>query len=181
MAHTDEPKLKAWMLAACDGDSRATAQLLQALAPRLRAFFRAKGCSVADAEDLVQETLIAVHTKRAMYDPAQPLLAWVYAIARYRLIDAWRRTGRRGVAVPVDDYLDILASEQTEAGDPSRDVATLLGQLPDKQRRAIELVKLSEHSVREAAGITGWSESDIKVSVHRGLKALSRLVAGARP
>jgi RNA polymerase sigma-70 factor, ECF subfamily len=181
MAQPDERQLRAWMLAACEGDSRATAELLRALAPRLRAFFRAKGCGVADAEDLVQETLIAVHTKRAMYDPDQPLLGWVYAIARYRLIDAWRRTGRRGIAVPVDDYSEFLAAELPEAGDPSRDVATLLGLLPDKQRRSIELVKLSEHSVREAAGITGWSESDIKVSIHRGLKALSRLVAGDRP
>ena len=175
----DEPQLRAWMHAAIAGDGAAQAQLLSALAPRLRAFFRSRGTRPEDAEDLVQETLIAVHTKRALYDPGQPLTAWVYAIARYRLIDRWRRDGRRGVQIPIDTCENQLAAEEHEAGDPVRDVATLLASLPAKQRRAIELVKLAGQSVREAADATGWSESDIKVSVHRGIKALARLVADA--
>jgi RNA polymerase sigma-70 factor (ECF subfamily) len=65
-----------------------------------------------------------------------------------------------------------------EASDAKRDVATLLGQLPEKQRKAIQLVKLEEKSVRDAAAETGLSESDIKISIHRGLKALMRLMAG---
>ena len=172
----DEEQLAAWMRAACDGDGRAQAWLLTALAPRLRAYFRGKGRPVDHAEDLVQETLIAIHTKRALYDPAQPLLPWVFAIARFRLVDAWRRNGRRGTPVPLDQAPEeALAAEELEPADASRDLATLLQRLPEKQRRSIQLVKLEERSVAEAAALCGWSESDVKVSAHRGLKALMRL------
>jgi RNA polymerase sigma-70 factor, ECF subfamily len=172
-----DARLRAWMMAGIAGDSAAQHRLLGALATRLRGYFRNRGMGPADGEDLVQETLIAIHTKRAMYDPAQPLLAWVHAIARYRLIDRYRREKRRGVQVPVEDWSEALAAEMPQAGDPSRDVARLLDQLPDKQRRAIQLVKLQEKSVAEAAELTGWSQSDIKVSIHRGLKLLQKRVS----
>jgi RNA polymerase sigma-70 factor (ECF subfamily) len=125
---------------------------------------------------LVQETLIAIYTKRAMFDPDQKLLAWTYAIARYRMIDRWRRTGKRGLDLPIEDFEHALSAEETEAGDPSRDIARLLGDLPPKQRTSIELVKLKELSIAEASAQTGWSASDIKISIHRGLKTLMRLV-----
>ncbi|MCZ8282865.1 MAG: sigma-70 family RNA polymerase sigma factor [Aquidulcibacter sp.] len=172
----DETQLHAWMLGAQAGDPVATRRLLDGLAPRLRAFFRNKGARPDDAEDLVQETLIAIYTKRAMFDPDQKLLAWTYAIARYRMIDRWRRTGRRGFDLPIEDFEHALSAEETEAGDPSRDIARLLGDLPPKQRTSIELVKLKELSIAEASTQTGWSASDIKISIHRGLKTLMRLV-----
>ncbi|MCU0882208.1 MAG: sigma-70 family RNA polymerase sigma factor [Hyphomonadaceae bacterium] len=177
----DDQRLRKLMLAGIAGDSQAQTELLSALAVRLRSYFRNRGMTPSDGEDLVQETLIAVHTKRSMYDPAQPLLAWVHAIARYRLIDRYRREKKRGVQVPVEDWSEALAGEAPEAGDPARDVARLLDQLPDKQRRSIELVKLQEKSVAEAASLTGWSQSDIKVSIHRGMKLLQRLVSDRAP
>jgi RNA polymerase sigma-70 factor, ECF subfamily len=173
----DDIHLRQLMLDGIAGDSSAQSQLLHALAGRLRAYFRGRGLEMADAEDLVQETLIAIHTKRAMYDPGQPLLGWVYAIARYRLIDRYRREKRRGVQVPVEDWQDALAGDAPEAGDPSRDVARLMASLPEKQRRSIELVKLQEKSVAEAATLTGWSQSDIKISIFRGMKLLQKLVS----
>jgi len=172
----DEIQLHAWMLGAQAGDPVATRRLLDGLAPRLRAFFRNKGARPDDAEDLVQETLIAIYTKRAMFDPDQKLLAWTYAIARYRMIDRWRRTGKRGLDLPIEDFEHALSAEETEGGDPSRDIARLLGDLPPKQRTSIELVKLKELSIAEASTQTGWSASDIKISIHRGLKTLMRLV-----
>ena len=174
----DEAQLAAWMRAACDGDGRAQARLLSGLAPRLRAYFRAKGRPPDQAEDLVQETLIAVHTKRALYDVGQPLLPWVLAIARFRLVDAWRREGRFGSPASLDDAPEeALSAEERAPAEASRDLAKLLRLLPEKQRRSIELVKLEERSVAEAAALSGWSESDVKVSAHRGLKALMRLAA----
>ncbi len=164
------------MVLAQAGNSAATSQLLTALAPRLRAFFRGKGASPEDAEDLVQETLIAIYTKRAMFDPSQRLLAWAYAIARYRMIDRWRHTKRRGHEMPIEDFEHVLMAQTSEAGDPTRDIARLLATLPDKQRKSIELVKLKDMSINEACAATGWSASDIKISIHRGLKALMALV-----
>jgi len=144
----------------------------------LRSFFRNRLRNAPeDAEDLVQETLVALHTRRDSYDPSYPLTAWMYAIARYRLIDFLRRAKKRDHASL--DGIDIGEPDPVyEASDAKRDVATLLGQLPEKQRKAIQLVKLEEKSVRDAAAETGLSESDIKISIHRGLKALMRLMAG---
>ncbi len=172
----DETELHALMLAAQRGDSLGTQRLLKGLAPRLRAFFRGKGANAEDAEDLVQETLIAIYTKRAMFDPEQRILSWAYAIARYRMIDRWRHNRRRGHELPIDDFEHALKAETQEAGDPKRDIARLLATLPDKQRKAIELVKIKDMSINEACQATGWTPSDIKISIHRGLKSLMALV-----
>lgn len=166
---------EACMQQAQQGCTQAQHTLLSALAPRLRAYFRHQGHPADVAEDLVQETLWSIHDKRALWDQDRPLLAWVYAIARHRQIDHWRRQGRRGVQVSLDDCPELLADTCEEDATPRRDLDRLLATLPDKQRRAIELVKLQEHTLKEAADVTGWSESDLKVSIHRGLKALMRL------
>lgn len=171
-----EDQLHALMALAQKGNGPATSQLLTALAPRLRAFFRGKGASAEDAEDLVQETLIAIYTKRAMFDPGQRLLGWTYAIARYRMIDRWRHTKRRGHELPIEDFEHVLTAQHQEAGDPKRDIARLLATLPEKQRKSIELVKIKDMSICEACAATGWSPSDIKISIHRGLKSLMALV-----
>ncbi len=174
----DEAELRALLLKGLAGDEAAHRAFLTEAAALLRAFFRNRLRSrPEDAEDLVQETLVALHTRRDSYDPNYPLTAWMYAIARYRLIDFLRRAKKRDHASL--DGIDVGEPDPVyEASDAKRDVATLLGQLPEKQRKAIQLVKLEEKSVRDAAAETGLSESDIKISIHRGLKALMRLMAG---
>lgn len=174
-----ETELHDLMVRGLAGDAGAHRRLLEQLGDRFRVFFRGR-MRVGDPsfiEDLVQETLIAVHTRRESYNPEQPLRAWVYAIARYKLIDHFRRTKTTGISVPVDEVDDLFSNEEADSSDPARDVAALLEHLPQKQRVAIRLVKLEELSVREAAAQTGMSESDIKISIHRGMKKLSALVA----
>lgn len=176
-----EAELKALLLAGLAGDARAHREFLAAVATRLRAWYRARlRQAPEDAEDLVQETLIAIHTRRETYDPAYPVTAWVYAIAKYRLIDHWRRKRRRGEAVPLEDAPEsaagLFTQAEDEAVDAKRDVGRLLARLPEKQREAIRLVKLEGVSVRDAAVQTGLSVSDVKVSAHRGLKMLMRMM-----
>jgi RNA polymerase sigma-70 factor (ECF subfamily) len=174
-----EDELHDLMMRGLAGDAAAHQRLLETLGQRFRVFFRSR-MRVGDPsyiEDLVQETLIAIHTRRESYNPQQPVRAWVYAIARYKLIDHFRRTKTMGVSVPVDEVDNLFSNEEADASDPARDVAALLDQLPPKQRMAIQLVKLQELSVREAAARTGMSESDVKISIHRGMKKLSALVA----
>lgn len=174
-----EQHLHDLMMRGLAGEASAHRLLLEQLGERFRVFFRNR-MRVGDPshiEDLVQETLIAIHTRRESYNPGQPLRAWVYAIARYKLIDHFRRTRTTGVAVPVDEVEDLFSNEEADASDPARDVAALLDRLPPKQRMAIRLVKLDELSIREAAERTGMSESDIKISIHRGMKKLSAMVA----
>lgn len=175
-----EQELRALMLAGVAGDAIAHKAFLAAVARHLRAFYRSRmRAAPEDAEDLVQETLIAIHTRRDAYDPAFPVTAWIYAIARYRLIDHWRRNKRRAAHIPIDDAPALFTEAGDEAVDAKRDVMRLLESLPPKQREAIRLVKLEGVSVRDAAARTGLSESDVKVSAHRGLKTLMRMMAEA--
>jgi RNA polymerase sigma-70 factor (ECF subfamily) len=166
------------------GDERRYAEALRQCAGLLRRFVAGKLQRMApgmagDAEDVVQECLIALHLKAHTYDAALPFEPWLYAVARYKLIDLLRRRqpGR-------ELSLDLLAETQEFAdGDESTepqagaDLAVLLAQLPDKQRRPIELVKLEGRSVAEAAATTGLSISAVKVGIHRGLKALAKRLA----
>lgn len=174
---TDEPRLRALMLEGLNGSAVAHRTFLTETSALLRGYYRRRLASnPTEAEDLVQETLIAIHTRRDTYDPSYPVTAWIHAIARYRLIDHWRRVKRRGVHVPVEDATSLFQESSADEVEARMDAAVLLERLPKKQRDAIRLVKLEEKTIREASEITGWGESDIKVSIHRGLKTLARLM-----
>jgi RNA polymerase sigma-70 factor (ECF subfamily) len=144
----------------------------------LRGFFRVRLQRLPDdVEDLLQETLLAVHNQRHTYDPAQPLTAWVHAIARYKMVDLFRRReGREQLNETLDEESAVFAYSDTEAADARRDISRLLAELPERQRLPIQHVKLEGLSVAEAATLTGMSESAVKVGVHRGLKALAALI-----
>lgn len=174
-----EEQLKAWMLSGLDGDAAAQTALLRALVPLLRSFYgRRLGSARADVEDLVQETLIAVHTRRAAYDRSRPFTVWLYAVARYRMIDHVRR---RKVAVSLNDVEATLVDDDFEHASQARmDVETLLSTLSPKQSRAIRDTHVEGKSVAEAAAQAGIGASDVKVSVHRGLKALAARIRGSR-
>lgn len=175
-----EDRLRDLMVRGLAGDGAAYHAFLKELSAHLRAFLRKRLLRLPDdVEDLVQETLLAVHNQRHTYEADQPLTAWVHAIARYKLVDLLRRrAGREALNDPLDDEFDLFASSDTEAADARRDVAKLLEQLPDRQRLPIVHMKLEGLSVIEAARITGMSESAIKVGVHRGLKALAAMIRG---
>lgn len=160
------------------GDAGAYHAFLRELSAHLRAFLRRRLAGLPDdVEDLVQETLLAVHNQRHTYDPAQPLTPWVHAIQRYKLADLLRRrAGREALHEPLDEDSDVFASVDHEAADARRDVAKLLAALPERHRVPIVLMKLEGLSVAEAARRSGLSESAVKVGVHRGLKSLAKLM-----
>jgi len=176
-----EARLRDLLVRGLTGDTAAYRDFLKELSAHLRAFFRRRLASLPDdVEDLVQETLLAVHNQRHTYATDQPLTAWVHAIARYKLVDLFRRrAGREALNDGLDDELEVFAASDTEANDARRDVAKLLEQLPDRHRLPIQYVKLDGLSVAEAAQKCGMSESAVKVGVHRGLKALAVLIRGA--
>ena len=182
---SDEPELRSQMLAGLDGDASAHKSLLAKLVPSLRAYFKGQlariGRGAADAEDLVQETLIALHTRRHTYDRSQLLTPWVYAIARYRLVDYLRRTKAFNAHAPIEEAAEVFADDDQAAVDSTLDLKKLMAKLAPKTRKAIQLVKLDGLTVSEAATQSGMSESAVKVSVHRGLRALSLLVRQRRP
>lgn len=167
-----EDQLRAMMIGGLTGDARAYRDLLDILAPLLRAFFgRRLRDAAEDVEDLVQETLMAIHTRRATYDTSRPFTAWAYAVARYKMVDHFRR---RRVTVPIEGLEDILVAEGFEEAVSARmDIDSLLDTLPPKQARAIRETKVDGLSVTEAADRHAMSDSDVKISVHRGLKSLA--------
>jgi RNA polymerase sigma-70 factor, ECF subfamily len=171
-----EAVLKGLMLRGLAGDGAAHADLLGALARNLRAYFaRRLGASAGDVEDLVQETLLAIHLKRDTYDTRQPFTPWAYAVARYKLLDHLRRQGVRR-AVPLEDAGELLAEDNPEEGAVRRDLDRLLGQLAPRQRALLEDVKLAGHSVEEAARRQGFTPGAAKVAIHRSLRKLAATV-----
>jgi RNA polymerase sigma-70 factor, ECF subfamily len=178
-----QDRLRALLVAAQHGDGQAYAGFLRELTPYLRAYFRRRLQTLPDdVEDLVQETLLAVHNARHTYDAGHPVSAWVYAIARYKMVDLMRgRAGREALHDPLDEEgAELLTEAEPAAAEARRDLRVLLQQLPERQRLPIEYVKIEGLSVAEAAQRIGLSESAVKVGIHRGLRMLAALIGKAR-
>jgi RNA polymerase sigma factor (sigma-70 family) len=175
-----EERLKELMVGGLRGSAADHAALLRALAPLLRSFYRRRArTGDDDIEDLVQETLIAVHTRRATYDRSRAFTAWLFAIARYKMIDHFRRRRYECPIESMDEFL--TADDFEEASIAQMDVQRLLDGLPAKQANAIRETRIEGLSVAETATRARIGESDVKVSIHRGLKALAARIRGESP
>jgi RNA polymerase sigma factor (sigma-70 family) len=178
---TNEERLAALMRSAQRGDADAYAALMQELAVRVRQIVRHRRAFLehADVEDLVQDVLLSVHAVRATYDRTRPFLPWLLAITRNRLADAARRYARHGAhEVGVDDLDVTFFSNSTNTmttmyGDPEA-LEDAIADLPAGQRSAIEMLKLREMSLKEAAAASGTSVGALKVATHRAMDALRR-------
>jgi RNA polymerase sigma factor (sigma-70 family) len=178
---THEGRLAALMRSAQGGDADAYAGLMQELAVRVRQIVRHRRAFLehADVEDLVQDVLLSVHAVRATYDVTRPFIPWLLAITRNRLADAARRYARHGAhEVAVDDLDVTFFSERTNTltttyGDPDA-LKEAIDDLPAGQRSAIEMLKLREMSLKEAAAASGTSVGALKVATHRAMDALRR-------
>ncbi|MFZ5669529.1 MAG: sigma-70 family RNA polymerase sigma factor [Pseudomonadota bacterium] len=167
-----ELELKALMLKGLDGDAAAQARLLSGLSALLRPFFaRRLGRDDGDVEDLVQECLIAVHVRRESFDRSGLFTPWAFAIARYKLIDCYRRRRVRAWSL-LEEVGELFAPDRADGTMPARDLGRLLDGLPARQRDAIRRTRIEGLSTEEAAAATGMSPSLVKVNVHRGLKTL---------
>lgn len=175
-----EAQLQALLLQGLTGDAAAYRMFLAALAVHVRSFLsRRLAQRPCEVEDLLQEVLLAVHNARHTYQAQQPLTAWVQAIARYKLADHYRSYARHdALHEGLEDDSDLFAASEQEAAQATRDLAKLLAQLPERQRLPIVHVKLEGLSVEETARMIGLSSSAVKVGIHRGLKALAKLMGG---
>ena len=170
---------KAWaaaMRAALAGDEAAYRLLLadigRAIRPTIRGAFSRSRLGDADIEDVVQETLLAVHLKRQTWDPGQRFSPWVAAIARHKTIDAMRRRGVRR-AEPIEDFEAVLAAP--EAADPHNrsDVERLMESLGPRARDIVRSISLEEQSIATTATRLGMTEVAVRVALHRALKTLA--------
>lgn len=168
----DEPTLARLMRLSQQGDKQAYATLLDSCQRWLRGYY-SRRIAPAQLDDLVQETLIALHTKRASWDASRPFLPWLAAIARYRWVDHLRRIYR---ADEHELHEELLGTDEEPAVAARISIDRLLGLLPPAQERAIALVKIEGLSIAEASQMTGQSESLVKVNIHRGLKKLAAMI-----
>ena len=168
----DDASLQRLMALAQQGDAAAYRTVLVACQRWLLRYFSGR-IVPAQVDDLVQETLASLHSKRASYDPSRPFLPWLAAIARYRWVDQLRRTYRQQ-----EDELheDLVGADEEESIAARISLDRLLGFLPERQAHVIRLVKIDGHSIAEAALRTGQSEPLVKVNIHRGLKRLAALI-----
>jgi RNA polymerase sigma-70 factor (ECF subfamily) len=164
------------MRAAIGGDEAAYRTLLESLSRGLRAAVRRglaqTGDTSAEVEDVIQETLLALHLKRNTWDPTQPLGPWVRAIARHKLIDALRRRGRR-IQVPIDNIIDTIAADEDTSGVDRQDAERMVGRLNGRQKEVVKAISLNGESIREVADRLQMKEVAVRVALHRGLKALA--------
>ena len=168
----DERSLARLMILANSGDRAAYATLLVECQRWLRAYF-SRRVAPAFLDDLVQDTLMALHQKLATWDRDRPFLPWLAAIARYRWVDQLRRIYRAETV----ELSDEMVGEDNEPAITAKiSLERLMAHLPEAQVRAIEMVKIEGLSVSEAARMTGQSESLIKVNIHRGIKKLAALI-----
>jgi RNA polymerase sigma-70 factor (ECF subfamily) len=170
-----ELRLRTLLLQGMTGDEAAYRSFLQATTAHLRAFLRRRLNRWPDeVEDLVQESLLAIHNQRMTYDRNAPLTAWIHAIAKYKLIDWLRRHARHDMLNdPLDDENELFTTADADHSEARRDLGKVLDLLPEQQRAAILHTKVDGLSVRETAAAMQISESSVKVAVHRGLKMLA--------
>lgn len=164
------------MRAAMAGDGAAYKRLLTDLSRALRGVVR-RGLGSAevagsDAEDVVQEVILAIHMKRHTWDNSKPIGPWIMAITRNKMIDEIRRRGRR-TEVPVDGLLDILEAPGQEDAIHARDAARVLDGLNSRTRDIVQSIAIDGFSAREVAERLGMTEVAVRVALHRGLKSLS--------
>jgi RNA polymerase sigma factor (sigma-70 family) len=166
------------MIAAMAGDENAYRDLLDAVAALVRSIarrgFARAGLDTAEAEDVVQETLLAMHLKRHTWRQADPIGAWIAAIARNKLIDALRRRGRRG-EVSIDDLAKEPEAEFIEPLPLADDLKRMLGGLTVQQRAIVTAISIDGRSVRETAQRLAMNEGAVRVGLHRALKRLAAL------
>ena len=133
----------------------------------------------------MQETLLALHTSRHLYDPVRPFMPFLFGIMRFRGADVMRRSRRAGAReTPIDDIPETSEALRTNSdqdkGLESEALRAAIARLPDGQRRAIEMMKLQELSLEEASAVSGMSVAALKVATHRGVQALRKLLRGSR-
>src|SRR6201981_2764614 len=164
------------MRSAMADDAAAYDRLLKAITPVLRAASRRElaraGQSPDQAEDIVQDILLAVHLKRPPWDANAPFAPWLFAIARDKLIDALRRRGRR-VFVNIDDFAETLPEEPKPETPSAAEVTAQLNTLPARQREVLQSIAVESASIKDTARKFSMSEGAVRVALHRALASLT--------
>ena len=159
-----------------DGDAAAFARFLAAVTPSLRAVIRRRGAAlpVDQHEDILQEVLLAIHLKRMTWRQDTPVRPWLYALARYKVVDAFRRRGA-ALHLPIEDFSEVLAEENAAVPLSGRDADVLLSLIDTRSAALVRAVALDGQSAQVAGESVGLSAGAVRVALHRAMKRLTRI------
>ena len=176
MSPADAPPLDDLLRAANRGDQRAYGTFLRSVTPLVRGIARARGAGLGQdvCEDIVQETLLAIHQKRHTWREDMAVRPWLYAIVRYKVIDAFRARGRR-VQVPIEEFSEVLAAAPEPDPTERSDAERVIGRLDPRSARIVRAIGLDGASIAETSAELGMTEGAVRVALHRGLKRLASL------
>jgi RNA polymerase sigma factor (sigma-70 family) len=176
MDPANAPPLEDLLRAANRGDRRAYATFLRTITPLIRgvALSRGSGLGSDICEDIVQETLLAIHQKRHTWRDELAVRPWLYAIVRYKVIDAFRARGRR-VHLPIEDFAETIPAEPGEDPTQRADVNRVISRLDIRSARIVRAIGLEGASIAEVAAEHQMTETAVRVALHRGLKRLAAL------
>jgi RNA polymerase sigma-70 factor (ECF subfamily) len=166
--------LEALMVGYQAGDPEAAAALIEEISPRLHRFFMVQVVSRRFADDLLQETWLRIHEARRTYRPGEPVLPWIYAIARHVQVDSYRKVRRRESREQQVEVLPEYAMKGVERRGP--DLASLLSSLPESQREVITMLKVSGMSLEEVARATSSTIGSVKQKAHRAYNKLREIL-----
>jgi RNA polymerase sigma-70 factor (ECF subfamily) len=169
-------ELDRWMERYQQADPEASGALIAALSPTLLRFFRSQSASREHADDLLQETWMRIHRVRHTYRPGEPVLPWVYAIARRARVDGYRRTRRISAH---ESAMDVLPDgpQRLERRNSLFDFETLLAALPEAQREVIIMLKIGGLTLDETARATSSTVGAVKQKAHRAYEKLRTILA----
>ena len=164
------------LAAANAGDAAAYTQFLQGITPVLRGIVRARGASLGEAgcEDVIQEVLLAIHLKRHTWQVGAPVRPWLYAIARYKVVDAFRARGRR-IDLPIEDFTETLAAEAPPDPTEAADVDRMIAMLDGRSATIVRMIGLEGASTSETGAALSMTEGAVRVALHRALRSLAAL------
>ncbi len=179
--HKGKPgRLEELLVLANAGDAQAYKTFLEDVADILRVFCKRKTpehTASYGSDDLVQDIMMAVHLKRHTWRQGEPVAPWLFAIARYKAVDAYRRHGRR-IHLDIADFHEVLADPSHGPNANSNDVTNALGLLSGRQRDVVSALSVEGRTIGETARHLGVSEGAVRVAFHRGLARISRRFGG---
>jgi RNA polymerase sigma-70 factor (ECF subfamily) len=161
-------------------DAAATTALIEQLSPQLYRFFAAQLGNRDDASDMLQDAWLRIHRVRHTYRQGEPLLPWVYSIARCVRVDSYRKRRRIAAREIVVETLPepMAASEESENLLPHFE--QLVADLPASQREVLTMLKVNGLSLEEVARATSSSVGSVKQKVHRAYERLRSLMPSPR-
>ncbi len=182
MSQKNPSTLSELLLESRKGNNASYNVFLTETAQLVRKYLRSRMNSETIIDDIVQETLIAIHQGRHSYLEGRAIEPWIYAICRNRMIDHFRKANRISLnEVLVAEFID--QQDDSPTADDASTAATdqlneALGRLPEKQRKIVEYLKIEDLSIKEVAALTGMTEGSIKVAAHRAYEKIRQLIGG---